>query len=106
MASGRGVNCFALLPRFACLTLKVAPSVIAINSIVYHWRRQSASVAVAQKPTRPGALGIRRSAPSPALAALLDHVAEELAREYVRLMDAAAREEGDASRPRRKDQEA
>ena len=30
----------------------------------------------------------------PALKGLLDHVAEQLAREYVRLMEAAARNEG------------
>ena len=31
---------------------------------------------------------------APALTALLDHIAEELAREYVRLMKAAAHDEG------------
>jgi len=39
-----------------------------------------------EQPARPASI-------DPAVAALLDHIAEDLAREYVRLMEEAARED-------------
>ena len=39
-----------------------------------------------EQPARPASI-------DPAVAALLDHIAEDLAREYVRLMEHAARED-------------
>jgi hypothetical protein len=42
--------------------------------------------AAGQRPGRPASI-------DPAVAALLDHIAEDLAREYVRLMEHAARED-------------
>ena len=40
---------------------------------------------------------------NPAVAALLDHLAEELAREYVRLMEQAARHDRPAPTPSRQE---
>lgn len=54
--------------------------------------------AVARQNTEPAETGTPRDQPGqhvsidPALAALLDHIAEDLAREYVRLMESAAQE--------------
>jgi hypothetical protein len=50
---------------------------------------------------KPEATSARDPAADAAVTALLDHLAEELAQEYVRLMEKAARDEridGDASR--------
>jgi hypothetical protein len=52
-------------------------------------RSKTAAVKVGAAPERPG----RRTSIDPAVAALLDHLAEDLAREYVRLMERAAQEE-------------
>lgn len=51
-------------------------------------RSKTAAVEAGATPERPG----RSAAIAPAVAALLDHIAEDLAREYVRLMDRAALE--------------
>jgi hypothetical protein len=48
-----------------------------------------------EEPSRPAPI-------DPAMAALLDHIAEDLAREYVRLMESAAHE-GDADGPTSRD---
>jgi hypothetical protein len=56
---------------------------------------------VASELLEPEPTFARDPAADAAVAALLDHLAEELAREYVRLMEKAARDErigGDASR--------
>ncbi len=42
---------------------------------------------------------------NPALAQLLDHIAEELAREYVRLMEAAAKEDATSGRDNHRGEE-
>ena len=42
---------------------------------------------------------------NPALAKLLDHIAEELAREYVRLMEAAAKEDATSGRDNHRGEE-
>lgn len=64
-------------------------------------RSKTAAVEVGTSPERPGP----SASIDPAVAALLDHIAEDLAREYVRLMEHAARK-GDSdvstSRDRRK----
>lgn len=52
--------------------------------------------ASGKEPARPAPI-------DPAVAALLDHIAEDLAREYVRLMENAAHE-GDADGPTSRDQ--
>ena len=49
--------------------------------------------AAAERPGRPASI-------DPAVAALLDHIAEDLAREYVRLMEHAAQEGGTERLPR------
>jgi hypothetical protein len=46
------------------------------------------AVGPAERPPR------RSTSTDPAVAALLDHIAEDLAREYVRLMEQAAQEDG------------
>lgn len=48
-----------------------------------------------EQPARPASI-------DPAVAALLDHIAEDLAREYVRLMEDAAHE-GDADTSKSRD---
>jgi len=54
---------------------------------------------VARSKTAAVVAGTTRERPAqpapidPAVAALLDHIAEDLAREYVRLMESAARED-------------
>ena len=56
---------------------------------------------VASELLEPEATSVREPAAEAAVTALLDHLAEELAQEYVRLMEKAARDEridGDASR--------
>lgn len=56
---------------------------------------------VASELLEPEATSVRDPVADAAVTALLDHLAEELAREYVRLMEKAARDEsidGDASR--------
>lgn len=56
---------------------------------------------VASELLKPEATSVRDPAADAAVTALLDHLAEELAQEYVRLMEKAARDEridGDASR--------
>lgn len=56
---------------------------------------------VASELLKPEATSVRDPAADVAVTALLDHLAEELAQEYVRLMEKAARDEridGDASR--------
>lgn len=56
---------------------------------------------VASELLEPEATSVRDPVADAAVTALLDHLAEELAREYVRLMENAARDEsidGDASR--------
>jgi hypothetical protein len=54
-------------------------------------RSKTAAVEVGTSRERP----VRPASSDPAVAALLDHIAEDLAREYVRLMENAAHE-GDA----------
>ena len=48
---------------------------------------------VASELLEPEASSVRDRAADTALTALLDHLAEELAQEYVRLMEKAARDE-------------
>lgn len=48
---------------------------------------------VASELLKPGATSVRGAAADAAVTALLDHLAEELAQEYVRLMEKAARDE-------------
>lgn len=48
---------------------------------------------VASKLLEPKATSVRDPAADAAVTALLDHLAEELAQEYVRLMEKAARDE-------------
>lgn len=52
-------------------------------------RSKTAEAEVSTSRERPG----RSGSIDPAVAALLDHIAEDLAREYVRLMEHAARED-------------
>lgn len=63
-------------------------------------RSKAAAVEVRPNRERPA----RSASLDPAVAALLDHIAEDLAREYVRLMENAAHEsdaDGPTSRDRR-----
>lgn len=55
-------------------------------------RSKTAAVEVGTSPERPGP----SASIDPAVAALLDHIAEDLAREYVSLMEHAAREDDGA----------
>ncbi len=60
-----------------------------------------AKARVASELLEPEPTSARDPAADAAVTALLDHLAEELAQEYVRLMEKAARDErvdGDASR--------
>lgn len=50
-------------------------------------------VRVASELLEPEATSVRDPAVDAAVTALLDHLAEELAQEYVRLMEKAARDE-------------
>ncbi len=52
-----------------------------------------------ERPDRPASIDL-------AVAALLDHIAEDLAREYVRLMEHAAQEGGTERLPQEEEQEA
>jgi hypothetical protein len=63
-------------------------------------RSKTAAVKVEAPEERPG----RPTSIDPAVAALLDHIAEDMAREYVRLMERAAEE--DRSDHPRKEREA
>lgn len=58
------------------------------------------AVDPAEQPPR------RAASIEPAVAALLDHIAEDLAREYVRLMERSAQEGGNEHPPRKEAQEA
>jgi len=55
--------------------------------------------AAEERPDRPASI-------DPAVAALLGHIAEDLAREYVRLMEHAAQGGGTERLPREEEQEA
>jgi len=71
----------------------------------YHWERvvgSSKVLAVGRAERPPGPT----PAIDPAAAALLDHIAEDLAREYVRLMEHAAQDDGTRRLPRKEEQEA
>ena len=60
-----------------------------------------AKARLASELLEPEPVSARDPAADAAVTALLDHLAEELAREYVRLMEKAARDiriDGDASR--------
>lgn len=56
-----------------------------------------AGAAPSTVPSEPERVWSPRA--NPAVAELLDHVAEELAREYVRLMESAAEADGAEDRP-------
>jgi hypothetical protein len=62
-------------------------------------RSKTAAVEVRPNRERPG----RSASLDPAVAALLDHIAEDLAREYVRLMESAAHEADEAGEPTSRD---
>ncbi len=61
------------------------------------------SSRAASSPTEPDQDPARSPATNPAMALLLDHLAAELAREYIRLMEQAADDDAMAPTPSRQE---